>query len=102
MASDVSASRLVDYKTVMRGYPTFHPRRDVCLDSRGRGRAFLESPKEENEEHGDCLWQAVKVIYGRPEGSRSWQGHFPCVALSEETQQAGFAIRVHDARPAMF
>ena len=63
---------------------------------------FLEPPPEETEEHGDCLWQSVKVIYGRRKGARSWQDHFRSVVISEETRKAGFTVRLHDKCPTLF
>ena len=43
---------------------------------------FLEPPPEEVEEHGDCLWRSVRVIYGRRKGARSWQENFDSVIRS--------------------
>ena len=62
----------------------------------------MEPPPEETEEHGDCLWQSVKVIYGRRKGARSWQDHFRSVVISEETRKAGFTVRLHDKCPTLF
>ncbi len=64
-ASDVSTTRLLDYKAAKCGYPTLvfdvtsahmHANKDELV--------FLEPPEEEVEEYGVCLWQAVKVVYG--------------------------------------
>ena len=62
---------------------------------------FLEPPQEEIEEHGDCLWRSVRVIYGRRKGARSWQEHFDSVIRSEEARQRGFTVDAHPKCPTL-
>ncbi len=87
---------------VKRGYPTLRNVTSAYTHTGEDELVFLEPPKEETDEHGDCLCQAAKVIYGRRKGARSRQDHLRSVVLSKETQRAGFAIRVHDKFPTMF
>ena len=54
--------------------------------------AFLEPPPEEIEEHCDCVWRSIRVIYGRRKGARSWQDHFDSILRSEEARQRGFTV----------
>ena len=53
---------------------------------------FLELPPEEIEEHGDCVWRSIRVIYGRRKGARSWQEHFDSIIRGEEARQRGFTV----------
>ena len=63
---------------------------------------FLEPPPEEIEEHGDCLWRSVRVIYGRRKGARSWQEHFDSVIRSAEARQRGFTVDAHPKCPTLY
>jgi hypothetical protein len=102
-ASDFSTSRLVDYKSAKCGYPTFiFDVASAFTHSDEDELVFLEPPPEEVEQYGDCLWQSVKVIYGRRKGARSWQDHFRSVIISEDARKAGFTVRLHDKCPTLF
>ena len=37
---------------------------------------FIEPPSDYIAEKGDCLWQALRKIYGRRSAARGWQDHF--------------------------
>ena len=102
-ASDSSTSRLIEFKASKNGYCSYlfdvtsaftHADEDELI--------FLEPPEEEKEVYGDCLWQALKVIYGRRKGARSWQDLFREIVLSEEAKKAGFTVRVHHKCPTIF
>ena len=76
-ASGTAVGRVVEFKAVIQNYSTFtfdvtsaytHAWEDELV--------FLEPPPEEIEEHGDCVWRSIRVIYGRRKGARSWQEHF--------------------------
>ena len=60
---------------------------------------FLEPPLEEIEEHGDCVWRSIRVIYGRRKGARSWQEHFYSILRSEEARQRSFTVESHPKCP---
>jgi hypothetical protein len=102
-ASDFATSRLVDYKAVRCGYPTFvFDVTSAYTHADEDEQVFLEPPEEEKAIHGDCLWESVKVIYGRRKGARSWQDHFVSVVQSPEAVEAGFTVKVHEKCPTMF
>ena len=91
-ASDTAVGRVVEFKTVIQNYSMFtfdvtsaytHPWEDEFV--------FLELLSEEIEEHGDCVWKSIRVIYGRRKGARSWQEHFDSILRSEEARQRGDA-----------
>ena len=63
---------------------------------------FLEPPPEEIEEHGDCVWRSIRVIYGRRKGARSWQEHFDSILRSEEARQRGFTVESHPKCPTLY
>ena len=102
-ASDTAVGRVVEYKAVLQEYSMFtfdvmsaytHAWEDEFV--------FLELPQEEIEEHGDCLWRSVRVIYGRQKGARSWQEYFDSVIRSEETRQRGFTVDAHPKCPTLY
>jgi hypothetical protein len=102
-ASDFATSRLVDYKAVRCSYPTFvFDVTSAYTHADEDEQVFLEPPEEEKAIHGDCLWESVKVIYGRRKGARSWQDHFVSVVQSPEAVEAGFTVKVHEKCPTMF
>ena len=63
---------------------------------------FLEPPPEEIEEHGDCVWRSIRVIYGRRKGARSWQEHFDSILKSEEARQRGFTVESPPKCPTLY
>ena len=63
---------------------------------------FLEPPPEEIEEHVDCVWRSIRVIYGRRKGARSWQEHFDSIFRSEEARQRGFTVESHPKCPTLY
>ena len=63
---------------------------------------FLEPPPEEIEEHGDCVWRSIRVIYGRRKGARSWQEHFDSILRGEEARQRGFTVEAHPKCPTLY
>ena len=76
-ASDTAVGRVGEFKAVIQNYSMFtidvtsafsHAWEDELV--------FLEPPPEEIEEHGDCVWRSIRVMYGRRKGARSWQEHF--------------------------
>ena len=93
-ASDTAVGRVVEFKAVIQNYSMFtfdvtsaytHAWEDELV--------FLEPPPEEIEEHGDCVWRSIRVIYGRRKGARSWQEHFDSILRSEEARQRGFTLQ---------
>ena len=89
-ASDTAVGRVVEFKAVIQNYSMFtfdvtsaytHAWEDELV--------FLEPPPEEIEEHGDCVWKSIRVIYGRRKDARSWQEHFGSSLRSEEARQRG-------------
>ena len=62
---------------------------------------FLEPPPEEIEEHGDCVWRSIRVIYGRRKGARSWQELFDSILRSEEARKRGFTVESHPKCPTL-
>ncbi len=89
--SDFPTARLVEYKSAKFGYPTFiFDVTSAFTHSDEDELVLLEPPPEETQEHGDSLWQSVKVIYGRRKGERSWQDHIRSMVISEEAKKAGF------------
>ena len=102
-ASDTAMGRVVDFKTVLQNYSMFtfdvtpaymHAWEDELV--------FLEPPLEENEEHGDCVWRSIRVIYGRRKGARSWQEHFDSILKSEQARQRGFTVESHPKCPTLY
>ena len=76
-ASDTAVGRVVEYKAVLQKYSTFtfdvasaytHAWEDELV--------FLESPPEEVEEHGDCVWRLVRVIFWASQGCNIVAGAF--------------------------
>ena len=93
-ASDTAVGRVVEFKAVIQNYSMFtfdvtsaytHAWEDELV--------FLEPPPEEIEEHGDCVWRSIRVIYGRRKGARSWQEHFDSILRGEEARQRGFTVK---------
>ena len=102
-ASDTAVGRVVELKAVIQNYSMFkfdvtsaytHAWEDELV--------FLEPPPEEIEEHGDCVWRSIRVIYGRRKGARSWQEHFGPILRSEEARQRGFTVEAHPKCPALY
>ena len=69
-ASDTAVGRVFEFKAVFQSYSMFtvdvtsaytHAWEDELV--------FLEPPPEEIEEHGDCVWRSIRVIYGRRKGA---------------------------------
>ena len=76
-ASDTEVGRVVEFKAVIQNYSMFtFDVTSACTHAWEDELVFLEPPPEEIEEHGDCVWRSVRVIYGRRKGARSWQEHF--------------------------
>ena len=99
-ASDTAVGR---FKAVIQNYSMFtfdvtsaytHAWEDELV--------FLEPPPEEIEEHGDCVWRSIRVIYGRRKGARSWQEHFDSILRGEEARQRGFTVEAHSKCPTLF
>ena len=95
-ASDTAVGRVVEFKAVIQNYSMFtfdvtsaytHAWEDELV--------FLEPPPEEIEEHGDCVWRSIRVIYGRHKGARSWQEHFDSILRGEEARQRGFTVEAY-------
>ena len=95
-ASDTAVGRVVEFKAVIQNYSMFtfdvtsaytHAWEDELV--------FLKPPREEIEEHGDCVWSSIRVIYGRRKGARSWQEHFDSILRSEEARQRGCTVESH-------
>ena len=101
-ASDTAVGGVVEFKAVIQNYSMFtfdvtsaytHAWEDELV--------FLEPPPEEMEEHGDCVWRSIRVIYGRRKGARSWQEHFDSILRSEEARQRGFTVESHPKCPTL-
>ena len=69
-ARDTAVGRVVEFKAAIQNYSMFtfdvtsaytHAWEDELV--------FLEPPPEEIEEHGDCVWKSIRVIYGRRKGA---------------------------------
>ena len=63
-ASDTAVGRVVEFKAVIQNHNMFtfdvtsaytHAWEDEFV--------YLESPPEEIEEHGDCLWRSIRLTY---------------------------------------
>ena len=102
-ASDTAVGRVVEFKAVIQNYSMFtfdvtsaytHAWEDELV--------FLEPPPEEIEEHGDCVWRSIRVIYGRRKGARSWQEHFDSILRGEEARQRGFTVEAHPKCPTLY
>ena len=102
-ASDTAVGRVVDFKAAIQNYSMFtfdvtsaytHAWEDELV--------FSEPPPEEIEEHGDCVWRSIRVIYGRRKGARSWQEHFNSILRSEEARQRGFTVESHPKCPTHY
>ena len=102
-ASDTAFGRVVEFKAVIQNYSMFtfgvtsaytHAWEDELV--------FLEPPPEEIEEHGDCVWRSIRVIYGRRKGARSWQEHFDSILRGEEARQRGFTVEAHPKCPTLY
>ena len=102
-ASDTAVGRVVELKAVLQNYSMFafdvtsaytHAWEDELV--------FLEPPPEEIEEHGDCVWRSIRVIYGRRKGARSWQEHFGSIIRGEEARQQGFTVEAHPKCPTLY
>eukprot|EP00969_Alexandrium_andersonii_P109166 4816037-Alexandrium_andersonii.AAC.1 len=55
---------------------------------------FLQPPREYLEKHPNVLWRAVRVIYGRRKGVRSWQEHFAEIILHKACPVGAHALLV--------
>ena len=92
-ASDTAVERVVEFKAVIQNYSIF------TFDDE---LVFLEPPPKEIEEHGDCVWRSIRVIYGRRKGARSWQEHFDSNLRGEEARQRGFTVEAHPKCPTLY
>ena len=101
--SDTAVGKVVEFKAVIQNYSMFtfdatsaytHAWEDELV--------FLEPPPEEIEEHGDCVWRSIRVIYGRRKGARSWQEHFDSILRGEEARQRGFTVEAHPKCPTLY
>ena len=101
-ASDTAIGRVVEFKAVIQNHSMFtfdvtsaytHAWEDETV--------FLEPPPEEIEEHGDCVWRSIRVIYGPRKGARSWQEHFDSILRNEEARQRGFIVESHPKCPTL-
>ena len=99
-ASDTAVGRVVEFKAVIQNYSMFtfdvtsaytHAWEDELV--------FLEPSPEEIEEHGDCVWRSIRVIYGRRKGASSWQEHFDSIIRGEKARQRGFTVEAHPKCP---
>ena len=73
---DTAVGRVVEFKAVIQNYSMFtFDVTSAYPHAWEDGLVFLEPPPEEIEEHGDCVWRSIRVIYGRRKGARSWQEH---------------------------
>ena len=90
-ASDTAVGRVVEFKAVIQNYSmfTFDVTSAYTNDLEDE-LVFLEPPPEESEEHVDCVWRSIRVIYGRRKGARSRQEHFESIIRGEEASQRGF------------
>ena len=102
-ASDTAVGSVVEFKAVIQNYSMFtfdvtsaytHAWEDELV--------FLEPPPEEIEDHGDCVWRSIRVIYGRRKGARSWQEHFDSILRGEEARQRGFTVEAHPKCPTLY
>ena len=95
-ASDTAVGRVVEFKAVIRNYSMFtFDVTSACTHAWEDELVFLEPSPEEIEEHGDCVWRSIRVIYGGRKGARSWQEHFDSILRGEETRQRGFTVEAH-------
>ena len=102
-ASDAAVGRVVEFKAVIQNYSMFtfdvtSAYTHACEDE----HVFLEPPPEDIEEHGDCVWRLIRVIYGRRKGARSWQEHFDSIIRGEEARQRGFTVEAHPKCPTLY
>ena len=64
---------------------------------------FLEPPRQEIKQHGDCVWRSIREIHGRRKGARSWQEHFDdSILRSEEARQRGLTVDSHPMCPTLY
>ena len=101
-AGDTAVGRVVQFKAEIQNYSMFtfdvtsaytHAWEDELV--------FPEPPPEEIEEHGDCVWRSITVIYGRRKGARSRQEHFDSILRGEEARQRGFTVESHPKCPTL-
>ncbi len=102
-ASDMSTARVVDYKAVRCGYPTFvFDVTSAYTHAVEKDLVYFEPPWEWVEKHGECLWWSRMKVYGRRDGARSWQDHFVDLTKSEVAKAAGFTVRQCPKAPTIF
>ena len=102
-ASDTAVGRVVEFKAVIQNYSMFtFDVTSVYTHAWEDGLVFLEPPPVEIEEHGDCVWRSIRVIFGRRKGVRSWQEHFDSIFKSEEARQRGFTVELHPKCPTLY
>ena len=92
-ASDTAEFKAVIQNCSMFTFDVTYPWEDELV--------FLEPSPEEIEEHGDCVWRSIRVIYGRRKGARSWQEHFDSILRGEEARQRGFTVEAHPKCPTL-
>ena len=101
-ASATAVGRVVEYKAVFQNYSMFTFDVTSAYSLAWEDEVvFLEPPLEEIEEHGDCVWRSVRVIYGRRKGARLRQEHFDSILRSEESRQRGFKVESHPKCPTL-
>ena len=68
-ASDTAVGRVVEFKAVHQNYSMFtFDVTSACTHAREDELVFLEPPPEEIEEHGDCVWKSIRVIWVQDRG----------------------------------
>ena len=101
-ASDTAVGRVVEFKGGKSKLQHVFDVTSAYTHAWEDGLVFLEPPPEDLEEHGDCVWRWIKVIYGRRKGARSWQGHFGSILRSEEARQRSFTVESHPKCPTLY
>ena len=70
-ASDTAVGRVVELRAVIQNYSMFtFDVTSAYINAWEDELVFLEPPPEEIEEHGDCVWKSIRVIYVRRKGAR--------------------------------
>ena len=94
-ASDTAVGIVVECKAVFQNYSMFTF--DVTSANTRAWEdelVFVEQPQEEIEEHENCSWRLVMVIYGRRKGARSWHASH----RRHHQERRGQAARHHCGR----
>ena len=102
-ASDPSLSRLVELKALQNDYPTFSfDVTSAYTHAEEKEMFFFEPPPEDAEKHPGMVWRALRVIYGRRKGARTWQEHFHEVVTSDEAKTNGFTVTRFEQQPTLY